>query len=340
VNFRDMKGATPLHYSALYGYLALTDLLIYYDADTESKTIDGSTPLHGAIAAGNNDVADLLIQRGADIEAKDDQGLTPFLMAAFYGDTVLMEMLRTNGADIYALNNKNFDALAMTIIAEEPEAAQYLLKIGKWPAKGAIDPYNVAAKYNRTEMTQLLTDNKVPGKLKYSIDQVSFSASERMSFHDAYTGFSLTFREPLRNIGFIAGVDTKFFPTRVLYKSSDHTFYQFYDKGSLVYLGFFKDFRIKKYPDLSSLFVTSSLSAGYSLGNNLRGSTMKTDNSFKVIPAAGFRWTKLNLSIDLGIQYTGSKFYHTGPVWLRAGLSYNYFFDDIRTKIKPIRWYK
>jgi ankyrin repeat protein len=341
VNFKDLRRATPLHYAALYGYLALTDLLIYYDADTESRTIDGSTPLHGAIAAGNNWVADLLVQRGADIEVKDNQGLTPFLIAAFYGDTVLMEMLRGHGADIYALNLKNYDALTITIIAGQYEAANYLLSIGSWPAKGAIDPYTVAAKYNRKDMIKLLTDYKVPGKMKYSIDQASLSVSERISPHDAFTGISLTFREPLRNIGIIAGVDTKFFPTRVLYKSQEeHTYYQFYDKGSLAYLGVFKDFRLKYYKDLSAIYFTSSLSAGFSLGNNLRGSTMKTDNSFKVIPAAGFRWTKMHLSIDLGIQYTDTKFYKTGPIWIRAGVSYNYFFDEIRSKIKPISWYK
>jgi ankyrin repeat protein len=339
VNFQDAKSATPLHYTSLYGYLVLSDLLIYYDANMDLPAIDGSTPIHGAVAAGNSSVVDLLIQRGANIEAKDNQGLTPYLTAAFYGDTILMDLLQKNGANIHAEDNKGYNALSLTVLGGQKEAIDYLLKLGTWENQ-KVDPYMVAIKYNRKDILKILSDNKVPGKIRYKIDQASLSLSERFSIHDIYTGMSISFREPLMNIGFTAGVDTKLWATRVLYKYEQNRYYQFYDKGSLVYAGVFKDFKIKEYADLSQLFFTTSLSGGYAFGNNLKGSTMETDKGFRLIPSAGFRLTRMKLSLNLNMEYIHSKFYHTGPIWLRAGISYNYYLDDIRTRIKPIRWYK
>lgn len=339
VNYQDLKSATPLHYTALYGYMVLTDLLLYYDAKIDVPAIDGSTPLHGAVAAGNNSVVDLLIQRGADIEAKDNQGLTPFLTAAFYGDTILMDLLQKNGANIQATDNKGYDALSLAVLGGQKDAIPYLLNLGKWDNQ-KVDPYMVAVKYNRKDLIKVLADNNVTGKIKYRIDQAAVSLSGRFSAHDIYTGVSLSFREPTLNLGFTGGIDTKLWATRVLYKATERQFYQFWDKGSLIYAGAFKDFKIREYPDMSQMYFTTSLSAGYAFGNNLKGSTMSTDKGFRLIPAAGFRLTKMNITLNLDVEYIKSKFYHTGPVWLRAGISYNYYFDDIRTRVKPIRWYK
>lgn len=342
VNFKDIKSATPMHYAALYGYLVMTDLLIYYDADMNAQAFDGSTPLLGAVSAANEWVADLLIQRGADIEIKDYQGLSPFLLSAFYGDTVFMDMLSKHGANIHTLTKNGYNALDLAILSGSKEAVEYLMKLGDWkkPAEGAVNPYDVAAKYNNKVMIQLLAKYQIPGKVSRKIDQASVSISSKFSFHDYFTGFSLTLKEPYHNAGIITGIDTKLWDTKVLYKSDAHNYYQFLDKSSLVYAGIFRDFSLRKYPDASNIFFSTSLSAGYAFGNTVKGSVIKTDNGFRIIPGIGFKWIKMNFAFNLGVEYTQSKFYHTGPVWIRAGVSYNYFFDNIRSKFKPIRWYK
>ena len=66
--------ATPLHYAAVYDYFQTADMLLYYDAEKDKKTIEGSTPLLAATWAGNADIADLLVQKGANIEISDDEG--------------------------------------------------------------------------------------------------------------------------------------------------------------------------------------------------------------------------------------------------------------------------
>lgn len=340
INYRDKYGATPLHYAALYGYLDLADLLLYYDAETDIKTTDGTTALLVSVWSGTPTIADLLLQNGADPENKDNNGFTPFLLASYFGDTVMMNILYKKGAFIYAVNNKKYNALDLSIMAGQKAASDFLLKIGNWTDQtAALDPYLIASRYRNKDMISVLKSAGIPGKIRYEIDQISLTLSSRFFIHDYYSGFSLAFREPLLNLGFTAGVDTKLWYTRVLKKSSENLYYQYLNKGSLAYAGVFRDFSLKENPGKCSLFFSPSLLAGYSFGNILKGTSEAPSNKFRLIPSAAIRVTGLNLSFSAGLEYIRSDFYHTGPLWFRAGISYNYYLDNVRIKIRPPRWF-
>ena len=342
IDASDRYNATPLHYASVYGEFQIADMLLYYNSSIDKKTNEGSTPLFASIWAGNADIADLLIQNGANLEARDNEGYTPFLMAATNGDTLIMQLLFKRGADIYATNKSNHNALALSIIADNKEATSFLLKIGdKWADQGSnvVSPYSVAAKYRRKDVLKILEDNKIPGNIKYGIDQVDIMVSTRFFLHDIYTGASLSFKEPYLNGGIIIGYDFKLWYSRVLLKQAEHIFYQYMEKGSVVYAGLFKDFALTDYAYKGNFELSTSLSTGYSFGNELKGTTFAPKNKFKVIPSVSVKWTKKNLSFSLGADYMKTEFYHIGPVWLRFGASYNLYFDNVRTKAKTLKWY-
>jgi len=342
VDFTDRHGASALHHASINGYQELTDLLLYYDAFIDAKSDEGTTPLLASIVAGFSDVADLLIQKGANMEARDNEGFTPFLMASFYGDTLIMDMLFRNGVDIYATNKSMYNALALSILGDQPEVTKYLLRIGdRWTnsMENAISPYAVASKYRRKDMISILKDSKVPGRISYGIDQVAITVSSRMATKDIYTGFSLSFKEPYINGGIIAGCDIKLWYTKVLVKDSEHLYYQYMDKASVAYAGLFKDFVLYDNPVKSNLSFSTSLLAGYSFGNKMKGTLVTHDSQFMVIPDISFKWNKRNLSLSLGMEYMKSQFYLVGPLWLRVGCSYSLFFDKVRTQVKTINWY-
>ena len=342
VDFTDRYDATALHYASVYDYRQIADLLLYYDASIDKKTVEGSTPLFASVWAGNAAIADLLIQNGANVEARDNEGFTPFMMAALNGDTLIMQLLFKKGVDIYAVNNSNNNALTLTIIADKSDATKYLLRIGnKWDNRGsrAVSPYSVASKYRRKDIFKILEDNKIPGNIKYEIDQVDIMASTRFFLHDIYTGASLSFKEPYLNGGIIVGLDTKLWYTRVLLKQTENMLYQYMDKGSVVYAGLFKDFALTDYAFKANFEISTSLSAGYTFGNVLKGTLNVPQNKFVIIPAVALKWTNKDLSFSLGADYLKSDFYHVGPVWLRIGASYNLYFDKVRTNGKTLKWY-
>lgn len=339
----DSYGATPLHYASIYGYIEIVDLLLYYDASIDSKSLEGITPLLASIRAGYSDISDLLIQNGANMEARDNDGFTPFLTATFYGDTLLMNQLFLKGVDIYATNKYDYNALCLAILSNHIEALNLLFQIGnKWSDANvnSVSPYIVASKYRRKEMIKILEQNNVPGGVKYQIDQVSLTISSRFSLHDLYPGFNLSLKEPYLNAGFIAGFDTKLWYSRVLIQNSEHLFYQYLHKNAIVYAGLFKDFVLADRPDKINVSLSTSLLAGYSLGNQLKGTQNIPENKVSVIPAVSLKLTKMNISVNLGLEYQKTEFYNNGPIWLRLGCSYNVYFDNIRTQFKNVKWFR
>jgi ankyrin repeat protein len=342
LEFTDNFGASPLHYAAVYGYLDIVDLFLYYDAPADVQSDEGTTPLLAAIWAGNTEVADLLIQNGVNIEEADYDGFTPFLLSAFYGDTIIMDVLYKKGANIYATNKAKHNALSIAISTGDTITAKFLLEKGnKWNSKEVEgwDPYVVASKYRRTGMVKILKQYNVPGDLKYGIDQMSFSLSTRFSLHDIYTGFSMSFKEPILNGGLTFGTDVKFWYSRLLMMESENSYYQYMDKSYLVYAGLFKDFNLTENINKYNYAITASLYAGYTFGNPYKGTIIPAESKFKVIPAVGLKMTKQNLTFIGGVEYIKTEFYKNGPVWVRLGITYNYFFDNVRIKVKPLKWF-
>ncbi|NSW95182.1 MAG: ankyrin repeat domain-containing protein [Bacteroidales bacterium] len=342
VNMPDNHGATPLHYASAYGYFQMADLLLYYDAVVDKKSVDGTTPLMAAIWAGNANIADLLIQNGANMEARDSEGFTPFLIAAQNGDTLLMDFLFSNGVDPFETNIYNYDALAVSIRANQPNSAIYLLnKNPDWSKrnKNAVNPYIVASKYRRNDIIGILRASKVPGNISYSFDQAEFSLSSKFSFSDYFTGFSFSLREPVLSGGILAGLDTKLWYTRVMIKENDNLIYQYFDRRSMAYAGVFRDFALTDDILRPNLILFASLSAAYTFGNTFKGTLKVPENKFSILPAISVRLITKNLAFSAGIEYMKSGFYKNGPLWLRAGASWNFYFDNIRGPVKTIKWY-
>jgi len=342
VDFADNYGASPLHYASLYGYTGMADLLLYYDAAIDAKSDEGFTPLHTAIWAAYPEIADLLIQNNANMEARDNDGDTPFLLAASFGDTIMMEILSNFRVDIFTRNNYNHNALTLAIAYGQNDAVKYLLKkSNKWSdnANKGYDPYKVASKYGRKEIDEILKNNNIPGKIKRSIDQAILSYNSRFTPHDYYSGLSISFREPYYNAGLTLGMDMKLWYTRIVQEVSEDNFFQYYDKGAMIYTGIFRDFKLTDRINRWNTVLTTSLSAGYTFGNKFKGTMISPDNSFKLIPGISFKLTKNPVSIFAGAEYINyPDYYKIGPLWFRLGLSYNYYFDNIRIRPKKMRW--
>jgi ankyrin repeat protein len=256
IDLSDNNGATPIHYAAINGDILMTDLLLYYGADCNLKSYDGTSPLMASVFEGHADIADLLFQHGANLEARDNEGFTPFLIAAQNGDTTIMSILLSEGVDLYEKNIHGYNAMALAIQSNHIPAVQLLLKKGElWNDEemAGINPYTVASAFGRKEITSLLESSNIRGKQGFRLDVISLSANVRANNRDLLAGMVLAFKEPLINAGFMAGLDTKPFRTRVLKVTGENEYFQYLDKSSLAYAGFFKDFLlVENLPDSGS----------------------------------------------------------------------------------------
>ncbi len=342
IDLADKFGVTSLHYAAISGSFVMADLLLYYEADCNKKSDDGTTPLMASIWAGYSDITDLLFQSGANLEARDNNGFTPFLIASQNGDTMVMNLLLKEGVDLYEKNNYNYNALAVAIESNQKPAVELLLEKGdQWTSadKEGVNPYTVASAFGRKDIIEMLEKKNISGGQGWRIQEVSVSVSSRFNTRDYYTGSSVSFREPVINAGFIAGFDIKPTYTKVLSENSENTFYQYFDRNSLVYAGIFKDFTLSEKPSGLKLVISASLSAGYSFSSKFRGTNIHPDNMFRIIPAAGIKVQKGHLSVKADLEYVNSEFYRIGPFWGRIGIAYNHLLSRIKKLEKTIKWY-
>ena len=102
--------------------------------------------------------------------------------------------------------------------------------------------------------------------------------------------------------------------TKVLSEHSENTYYQYYDRSSLVYAGIFKDFTLSENPSGLKFVISTSLSTGYSFSSEYRGTNIHPENTFRIIPAAGIKVQKGHLSIRADLEYVNTEFYRIGPI--------------------------
>ena len=115
------RGATPLHWAALYGNGKpdIAALLIEWGADIESEDYRGYTPFQLAIEKGNEAMVQVLIQSGVNGGHtnfdKYDHGCTAFHVATYLGYPGIVQLLLDAGEDTEALDSRGLTPLHWAI---------------------------------------------------------------------------------------------------------------------------------------------------------------------------------------------------------------------------------
>jgi len=342
INLEDSHGATPLHYASAYGYFHMCDLLLYYNANIEARSEDGSTPLIAAVYSGYADVSDLLLQSGSNPNIPDNDGFTPLLVAAQNNDTLMMNLLLNAGANLYAFNNYNLDALGMSVRVGNDEAFKFLLEKAdpeRYKNNQPVSPVIIAQKFGRTTYLEELREAGFSETQKFNFDRVNIQAGIKTAIRDHYTKLGLSFKNPLMKVMLNAGFELKPLYTRVLVEQSSDTYFQYYDKRYLIYAGIGKEFKLMENYSSGILSLDLNLNAGYMMASQYRGTNIKPPDKFRIMPQVLLRWNKGKFNIYAGYEYMNTELYRIGPSWFSLGVSYDVYFDKMRSPIKKIRWY-
>ncbi len=338
----DKNLSTPLHYSSALGYFYIADMLLYYDAVTELHDQEGNTPLMIGVSFGYYDIADLLLQTGADPNATDKRGFTPLMSASQNGDTLMMRLLLNAGAILYAVNKDGLDALGCAVIYGHKAAAEFLLDAGKgWNYKGRenSDPVNMARKYNRREIMQMMLARGMEGRNELALEELSVSAGGMFTDHYSLGTASISLADPGLKAGITVGVAVNPSSQRLLTEGDDGTIYQYRVKSSVLYAGVFKAFQLNNPGAGYNWSLVPSLMAAYRFHSLYEGTYRRPEDRFCVIPAAEIRWSMRRLSLGAGLSYLKTPFNRVSPVWLTLKASYTITPGSKTFKGKKIRLY-
>lgn len=136
--------ATPLHYAAAGGHLAIVRLLFEHKSDVNAKTKGGQTPLFAAIEKDRIEVAKFLLANQAGPNVKANDGSTLLGAAVRQLNLELVKLLLAAGADV----NANGIPLGSAPTSSGSAVANIL------------SPLAFAASKGKTELTELFLKNR------------------------------------------------------------------------------------------------------------------------------------------------------------------------------------
>ena len=126
----DHKGSTPLQEAALWGQMAVAQLLLAAGADFSHRCHAGMSALDRAAVRGHVGIARAIIEHGADVNAAGGDGKAAIHHAASAGIAATVNLLCTNGAAFDELDGDGFAPLHLAAISGHFAATQVLLAAG------------------------------------------------------------------------------------------------------------------------------------------------------------------------------------------------------------------
>lgn len=130
INREDLDGSTALHLAVQTGRKEVSQVLIQYGADVNSKNKNLQTPIYLSAVGGHQDVLKMLILQGGDVNARERQQKTALHSAAALGNYKCIEILHENGAQIDARDQGGQTPFQVAVIAGQTDCAKLLLSFG------------------------------------------------------------------------------------------------------------------------------------------------------------------------------------------------------------------
>jgi ankyrin repeat protein len=107
-NSRGSTGDYPLHKIAIWGDVAVAEVLLDYGADINARGEDDDTPLHRAIAGRHVEMIRFLLSRGADPEQCGMHGGSSRRAAMWSGDQEIISATETSGNHFWSRDRSRF----------------------------------------------------------------------------------------------------------------------------------------------------------------------------------------------------------------------------------------
>ncbi|GAI28498.1 unnamed protein product, partial [marine sediment metagenome] len=262
INDSDGQGVSPLMYAVIYNFPVLCDMLIYYGADIHQTDNEGNNPLILAVFMNNPEIVEIFLDQNANVNSEDRNGFTPLMLAAQNGDTAIINLLINKQADLNVKNKYGNTALSIAIKNGHIEAVNLLIrnKTGQHSVyQGKNNLLDLAKKFNHKDMVDILKQHGFRGTIAPNLDIYSIGTGFNLNFNDFMVGINAGIQDTKYNIRANLGYYTRPFAKRILLQDSEDTYFQFWEKRSLVSVGFEKLFSIKSFKNNRFFAITTGM---------------------------------------------------------------------------------
>jgi len=341
INDPDAQGVSPLMYAVIYNYPVLCDMLIYYGADIHQTDNEGNNPLILAVFINDPEIVKIFLDQNANVNSEDENGFTPLMLATQNGDTAIMNLLINKKADLNAKNKYGNTALSLAVKNGHIEAVNLLIRneTGQHSVyKGKDNLRDLAKKFNHKNMIGILKQHGFRGTIAPNLDIYSIGTGFNLNFNDFLIGVDAGIQDTKYNIRAHLGYYTRPLAKRILLQDKEDTYFQFWERISLVLAGFEKLFSIKSFKNNRFFAITIGMDGIFTYGGNYRGSIREPDKKFKISPTLGLIWRMDYLQLVAKYSRLDLDTFKVSPH--RAIIGVQYIFDrrKRRYKDKQIKW--
>jgi ankyrin repeat protein len=337
------NGLTALMSAASFGYLDVAEELIKNHANLDAKDENGVTALMYAAGFGNWVMADMLIFYGANIKYKDNDSTDALMAASFGGHKDLVGLLVSHGADPNSRSRNGMTPLWFALQKPYPEVIDTLLKSGADPNIKindcrALTPLAVCRLRNIMTPKTLIkaAGGRSNGWPFINHFLIGFNLAE-FNADDIMMGAAMGLCESKSGLFTMIGMDTRIAKKRILEKQSDGSYYQLWEKRSLLYIQVQKVFRIPA--------KTSGMSYGPFIGirelytyGRYEGLQRRVNDRFITVPQIGFAFLYQGIELRLNYEYLDLRVNKISPHRVNCSLIFHINLINNKIMNKQIIW--
>jgi len=342
INDTDSYGVSSLIYAAAYNYYDLCDMLLYYKGNIEIQDKKGTNAVMAATVVGNYDIVKLLLNNRAQVNKTDYEGNTALMMAAQNGDTSLINLLLNHHAEPDYVNKYGLSALHVAIKNGHLDAVRVLVnydaEISTQDDTG-YTPYALAKKSGNREMKKYLSSLKVKKTFRPTLDRLFLSPCFKLNSDDLYFGSNIGVIDKNLDIGLQLGLFFRTFPKRILIKSDENIYFQYWENRTNLEFGINKYLHIVNLATGASVDIHAYSKFVYSFGGKYPGSDQKAKSVTKIVPGFGICWGQELFKFNVTYEYFNLGIEPIKSHWINIGGSVNLNMHKKELRDKVIEWY-
>ena len=187
-------------------------------------------------------------------------------------------------------------------------------------------------------MVGILKQHGVRGTITPNLDIYSIGTSFNLNFNDFMVGVNAGIQDTKYNIRAHMGYYTRPLAKRILLQDKEETYFQLWERKSLVSAGFEKLFSIKSFKNNRFLAISTGVDGNLLYGRNYRGSVRKPDRKFKISMTLGLIWRMDYIQLSAKYSLLDMETYKVPPHWAIIGVQYIFDKRKRRYKDKQIEW--
>jgi ankyrin repeat protein len=339
-NLKDDLGYNAISYAVAYGFIDVTETLLYYGASHEMKC-NNTDPMMIAAYYGDTLMMEILLFYNADINSKDDEGLTPLMIAAQNNYLDAVEYLVKKGAKINDVNKQNHSALSIATINKNSEITELLISYGaKVDIKDnqGLTPYTISILNNDVKTKKILKKANSEKNKTLLVNKVTFSFLNNFNDADYMLGMDFGLHEAITNIYFYSGLLYRPFHKNIIFQETQNLYYQLKEQRTNILLGLEKHFSLYDLTKKTKFGILIGFKGIFSYGEYK--STYKIiEDRYLYSPYAG---------IFLNSKISGLKIYYefcemagikTSPHRITISLSFNFDVKKVNHTNKDLYWF-